>query len=594
VGFFSKDEVPKAPDMSAVINASKDISSMSTGIAQETLDWAKQQFAQNKSDITGFINNITSDSATARNMIGNFQDIANADLGISKGALDIKDQALTQAARANGIADVQGGIQQQQLGVEGQQLGEQQNQLANQQTQLANQKTQQDIQQGFSQDQAAQQQKADQLYDQYKQTYPDAMAKYMADAQAYGSADKVAQARAGAQANVGEQFQGARDAATRQLEAYGVNPASTRFAALDLGTRVKEAAAKAAAGETAARQREQDAFTLQNQAIAQGQQLPGQATAATNAATSIGSNVVGQGNVVNSAGNVANQAGSVAAQFGSLANQAGANANQAGANEIGATNAGTSAINAATGASTAATGANQAATQAQSGALASDTAAMGGEQAAGNLTNATYTAGSQAIGQAPQYLSAANTATGTAGQTQNAAYQNQLAQFKAEQSNSSGLGSLLGTAAGIATKAAFLGDGGSISGSTLGNMVGDAMGGSYGGSASNPLPGLDKGDYGSGASFADTYGLAEGGAIPMSVSPSHGKTVDDVPAQLTAGEFVMPKDVTAWYGEKFFQNLIQRAKAEQSKATAKPAIGLAQGGKPLVVSRSSNPAMGAV
>jgi hypothetical protein len=592
VGFFSKDEVPKAPDMSGVVNAAKDIGNMSSGIAQETLDWAKQQFAQNQGDIKGFIDNITSDSQTARDMIGNFQDIANADLGISRGALDIKDQALGQAARANGIADTNAAIQQKQLSVEDQQLGEQQNQLANQRTQLANQQDQLGIQRDFRQDQVAQQQKADQLYQQYAQTYPDAMARYMADSEAYGSADKVAQARAGAQANVGEQFQGARDAATRQLEAYGVNPASTRFAALDLGTRVKEAAAKAAAGEQAARQREQDAFALRNQAIAQGQQLPTQSTAATNAATAIGSNVSQQGNVANQAGTVANQAGGVAAQFGSLANQAGANANQAGANVIGATNAGTQALNTATGATNAATGANQAATQAQSGALAADTAAIGGEQAAGGLTNQTFQTGTQAMGAAAPYVGQANQAVGTQGNTINQQYRNQLDQFKAEQSNSSGLGKLLGAVAPIAlgavTGGAGLGAG--LAGSVAGNAIGDAMGGSYGGSASNPLPGLSADDYGAGATFKDSYGLAEGGAIPMSTSPSHGRAVDDVPAQLTAGEFVMPKDVTAWYGEKFFQNLIKRAKMEQQKGMAKPALGPGSGRPPAVVSR---PQMGA-
>lgn len=572
MGFFTKDEVPKAPDMSPIINAAKDISAMSSGIAQETLDWAKAQFAQNQSDITGYVNNITSDSQAARNMIGNFQNIANSDEGVRR-------QALATAERAQKIADTQTGIQRTQLTAE--------------QAQLRNQQDQLQMQRDFRQDQLAQQQKADQLYQQYSQTYEPAMARYMADAEAYGSADKVAQARAGAQANVGEQFQGARDAATRQLESYGINPASTRFAALDLGTRVKEAATKAAAGEAAARQREQDAFALRNQAIAQGQQLPTQATAATNAATGIGSNV-------NAAGTVANQAGSVGAQYGALANQA-------VGNQIAATSAGTQALNAATGA-------NQAATQAQSGALAANTAAMGGEQAAGNLVNQTFQTGSQAIGTAPQYLGAANTGISTAGNTANQQYQNQLAQFKAEQSNSSGLGKLLGAVAPIAFGAATGGTG--FAGSLAGNAIGSAMGGEYGGSASNPLPGLSASDYGSGASFADTYGIggsnnplagttrysntpgynfftgsyAEGGAIPMQTSPSNGQAVDDVPAQLTAGEFVMPRDVTAWYGEKFFQNLIQKAKMEQSKAQAKPAIGGAPSGPPAVVSR---PAVGA-
>jgi hypothetical protein len=85
---------------------------------------------------------------------------------------------------------------------------------------------------------------------------------------------------------------------------------------------------------------------------------------------------------------------------------------------------------------------------------------------------------------------------------------------------------------------------------------------------------------------------AEGGAIPMSASPTSGRAVDDVSAQLTAGEFVIPKDVTSWYGEKFFQNLIQKAQGEKGKAGAKPAIGPSPGAPPAFVSQPAQ--MGAI
>ena len=115
----------------------------------------------------------------------------------------------------------------------------------------------------------------------------------------------------------------------------------------------------------------------------------------------------------------------------------------------------------------------------------------------------------------------------------------------------------------------------------------------FGGSASNPLPGLSKDDYGEGASLSDSYGFAEGGAIPMSASPTNGQATDDVKAQLNAGEFIVPKDVASWYGEKFFQNLIAKAQNEKSKATAKPAIGPMAPGPPAVVSGPGAP-VGAV
>jgi hypothetical protein len=85
---------------------------------------------------------------------------------------------------------------------------------------------------------------------------------------------------------------------------------------------------------------------------------------------------------------------------------------------------------------------------------------------------------------------------------------------------------------------------------------------------------------------------AEGGAIPMSTSPSNGQQTDDVKAMLNAGEFIIPRDVTSWYGEKFLQNLIQKAQAEKSKAQAKPAVGPMPAGPPAVASGPAIP-MGA-
>jgi hypothetical protein len=63
-----------------------------------------------------------------------------------------------------------------------------------------------------------------------------------------------------------------------------------------------------------------------------------------------------------------------------------------------------------------------------------------------------------------------------------------------------------------------------------------------------------------------------GNMVPPEASPSGGQNVDDVHAMVSEGEFVMPKDVTSWYGEKFMQNLIQKARKEQMgpKAEGQP------------------------
>ena len=152
-------------------------------------------------------------------------------------AANIKDAAMTDAAKQGAVQDTQLGIQQQQLG--------------NQDVQLKYQQDLQQIAQDFKGDQQAIQQKSDELYQQYQQTYPAAMQQFAADAANYDTPERRAQAGAEASAGVGMQFQSARDDATRQLESFGIKPSDTRFAALDLGTRIKEAAAKASADRAA-------------------------------------------------------------------------------------------------------------------------------------------------------------------------------------------------------------------------------------------------------------------------------------------------------------------------------------------------------
>ena len=73
----------------------------------------------------------------------------------------------------------------------------------------------------------------------------------------------------------------------------------------------------------------------------------------------------------------------------------------------------------------------------------------------------------------------------------------------------------------------------------------------------------------------DPAGAADDGGsnyVPPEASPSGGAKTDDVHAMLNEGEFVMPKDVTSWYGEKFMQNLIQKARKEAAgpKAEGQP------------------------
>lgn len=70
-------------------------------------------------------------------------------------------------------------------------------------------------------------------------------------------------------------------------------------------------------------------------------------------------------------------------------------------------------------------------------------------------------------------------------------------------------------------------------------------------------------------------GYAGGGAIDTgqgnfvddSMSPSNGEQVDDVPAMVSAGEFVIPERTVDWFGEQYFQKLIMKSDKEREQQT---------------------------
>jgi hypothetical protein len=53
--------------------------------------------------------------------------------------------------------------------------------------------------------------------------------------------------------------------------------------------------------------------------------------------------------------------------------------------------------------------------------------------------------------------------------------------------------------------------------------------------------------------------------------------VDDVPARLTVGEFVIPKDVVEWEGQKYFYGQIDKTRAAKQQANQRTDIGGKQG-----------------
>ena len=70
---------------------------------------------------------------------------------------------------------------------------------------------------------------------------------------------------------------------------------------------------------------------------------------------------------------------------------------------------------------------------------------------------------------------------------------------------------------------------------------------------------------------------------PVEVDPVSGNEVppgslpeevrDDIPAQLSEGEYVVPADVLRFYGMKFFEDLRETAKIELARMAAEGRIG---------------------
>jgi hypothetical protein len=279
----------------------------------------------------------------------------------------------------------------------------------------------------------------------YEQIFQPLEQDLATDAATYASPEKKDLEVGRAQANVAQQFTQAREQAKSQLEGYGINPSATRFAALDIGMRANEAAAKAAAGNQAALNVENTGRALRSEAINVGKGYPGSIAQSY-------ANSTGQGN------------------------------------------------------------------------------SAGGQQLA------TTASGASTMGTAPQWQQIGNSAVGQWGNILNTGYQNQLSAWQANQSASSGIGGALGIVGGII---AGLAEGGTVPESAI------------------PAPSA----------------TGQGGAVPVDASPSRGAAIDDVPARLTPGEFVVPQDVVRWKGEEFMQNLIKKSReAKAHPDNARPAI----------------------
>lgn len=168
-------------------------------------------------------------------------------------------------------------------------------------------------------------------------------------------------------------------------------------------------------------------------------------------------------------------------------------------------------------------------------------------------TLANTASGASVMGTAPQYYGLGNQAMSNWGNSINSNYANYMQGYQADQARSAArtnaIGSALGLAGGIGVQAA------------MGRFMPTAV-----------------------------PHQAAGGTVPDQASPTDGAAVDDVPAQLTAGEFVIPKAAVEWFGQKHFHQLIDKANKERQQMTAQsgavPEMGPGSDQPPAFVSRS--------
>jgi hypothetical protein len=161
------------------------------------------------------------------------------------------------------------------------------------------------------------------------------------DAIDYSSDERKTQERGRSMATVAQQFEAARANAERNLEGYGVKPTDLRAHALDLGTRVQEAAAKAAAANQSDLAVDATGRALRSEAIGVGKTYPGQIAGTLNTGLQAGSAGANSGLATTASG--ANTMGT-SPQYAGLGNTAlntwGSTTNTGYGNELAGYNAG--------------------------------------------------------------------------------------------------------------------------------------------------------------------------------------------------------------------------------------------------------------
>jgi hypothetical protein len=400
-----------------------------------------------------------------------------------------------------------------------------------------------------------------QLMSQYQSLFAPEYQQLVTDANNYSSQARIQQAMGAAESGVAQQFNGARNAALADLQSFGIDPSSGRYAALDAAERTQAAAAQAGAGFQAEQATEATGRGLRSEALQLGSVMPSQATAAYNAAE--GAATAGENAKLANAQEGVNMLGSPT-QHGAVAQQLhqaqsyppfpnpGGGGSNSGSGGGSRTYSADNTWRPAFGGSQGLSSPDQQDTQgpnamdvelqregfAQQQQNAKMSGSNGGIMQLGDQPSADQSGVYDAsqYGGSPVDPNAGETYQPTPGFDQGALPQDQYSQDMGNFANDS-------------------------SGSTLPMDTSS--------SDTSSQPSFDtSGDQ----PFVDTSGdsgYAEGGAIPVSKSPSRGRKVDDIrarvnqtnePVRLNAGEHVMTRAAVAKHGRKFFDDINRKAR----------------------------------
>jgi hypothetical protein len=402
----------------------------------------------------------------------------------------------------------------------------------------------------------------------YEGTYVPAMQQQMDFARGYASPERIAAAQGAAGATSQISSQAAADAAKRTLGSYDIDPSAGRFAGLDAGLQAKAAADATAQETTAGRQTEQLGQQYLANAIATGAVLPGQVVNEAGAGMAAGNQAVNTGLATTASGAATmgtpmqwNQLGmSAYNQWPVAANMqtsAGLTANEQQIQREQLANQSSSGIGAAIGG-----------IGGLLGGVGKLAGGVGGTGGWGSIFGAGTGGGSGGAGGGISNVSPGGYTTAQAmgpGMAGGAGIYGEEGGMVPAMAGGGFLGDILGTVGEVAGSFIPIPVVGPMIGKAAGNAIGDAVTG-------------DSSQIGSDVASDMSFGLAARGgsidkvsnSVPPSASPSRGAKVDDVHALLNEGEFVVPKDVASWYGEKYLQGLIEKAHREMAGPKAEP------------------------